>query len=145
MKKQIIFLSVLALGLIGLFVWIYAPMYRHNQMAKEYLKQLSNAPLYKSDKLCDKYVAIGLICGKGNHCDILCMTFWQSNILLQELCAVDSKYKVIFAKDEDTLSDFFKDFSDVEHVVQSKLRLVNCTYILVDWHSLMPDGDLRCY
>ena len=114
-------------------------------MAKEYLKQLSNAPLDKSDKLCDKYVAIGLLCGNGNHCDILCMTFWQSNIPLQELCAVDSKYKVIFAKDEDTLSDFFKDFSDVEHVVQSKLRLVNCTYILVDWHSLMPDGDLRCY
>ena len=44
MKKTNILLSVLALGLIGLFIWIYAPMYRHNQMAKEYLKQLKNAP-----------------------------------------------------------------------------------------------------
>ena len=145
MKKQFIFLSILALGLIGLFIWIYAPMCRHNQMGKEYMKQLSNAPLDKSDKLCDKYIAIGLLCGNGNHCDILCLTFWQSDIPLQELCAVDSKYKVIFATDEDALNHFFKDFAGVYAVVKSKLQLVNCTYILVDWHSLMPDGDLRCY
>ncbi len=145
MRKTYLFLSILALGLTGLFIWAYAPMYRHNQMAKEYLKQLSNAPLDKSDKLRDKYATVGLLCGNGNHCDILCMTFWQSDVPLQELRAVDSKYKVFFTADEDALNRFFKDFSGVEVVVTSKLRLMNCTYILVDWRSLMPEGDLRCY
>ena len=145
MKKQIILLLALALGLIGLAIWIYAPMYRHNQKAKEYMKQLSNAPLDKRDKLCDKYLSIGLLCGNGNHCDILCTTFWQSDIPLQKLRAVESQYKVIFVTDEDALSHFYEDFPSVKGMVQSTLRLKNCTYILVDWKSFMPDGDLRCY
>ena len=144
MKKTNILLSVLALGLIGLFILIYAPMYRHNQMAKEYLTQLKNAPLDKRDKLLDDYSAVGLLCGNGNHCDIICMTFWQSDVPLQELRAVDSKYKVIFTADEDALNHYI-DFPGKDAVVKPKLRQINCTYILVDWHSLMPDGDLRCY
>ncbi len=146
MKKAIIFLSILAvLGLIMLFIWIYTPMHRHNQMAKEYMEQLSNAPLNKNDKLCDKYTAIGLLCGNGNHCDIVCIAFWQSDVPLQELRAVDSQYKVLFTADEELSKRFFEGFSGVDVVVSSKLRRINCTYMLVIWRSLMPDGDIRCY
>ena len=57
----------------------------------------------------------------------------------------NEQLKVFFATDEDALSHYFNDFAGVYAVVKSKLRQVNCIYILVDWHSLMPDGDIRCY
>ena len=138
MKKMALsVIGILSVASVAAFVWfVYVPIYRHNQIADVYLAELSEQPLSENDRLLDRFSEIGLLVGNGNHCDILCITLWESDTPLPELKLKSGKSKneVLFFHDEDALEKFSKTYC--LHETMSRLKRQRYTYLLYSFHSL---------